>query len=145
MAGCMRVSVEQRVRVAARAAIFGLLAILLGSCSGVDRALDKALSVGDTGDASDAVIHADLTAHNPAAVDNRLRDPATPAGQIYAGAPGADTDNLARIANPPPAAPGEEAVPRGADSYDLNFQNADINAVTKVLLGDILKVTYSVD
>jgi general secretion pathway protein D len=141
----MRVGVEQRVRVAARAAIFGLLAILLGSCSGIDRALDKALSVGDTGDASDAVIHADLTAHNPAAVDNRLRDPATPAGQIYAGAAGADTDNLARIANPPPAAPGEEAVPRGADSYDLNFQNADINAVTKVLLGDILKVTYSVD
>ena len=36
-------------------------------------------------------------------------------------------------------------VPRGADSYDLNFQNADINAVTKVLLGDILKLTYSVD
>ena len=124
--------VEQRVRVAARAAIFGLLAILLGSCSGIDRALDKALSAGDTGDASDAVIHADLTAHNPAGVDNRLRDPATPAGQIYAGAAGADTDNLARIANPPPAAPGEEAVPRGADSYDLNFQNADINAVTKV-------------
>jgi len=132
--------VEQRVRLAARAAIFGLLAVVLGSCS----VLDKGLSVGETGDASDAVIHADLTAHNPAAVDNRLRDPATPAGQIYAGGSD-DADNLARMANPPPAAPGEEAVPRGSDSYDLNFQNADINAVTKVLLGDILKVTYSVD
>src|SRR5689334_4620433 len=124
MAGRMCGVVEQRVRVAARAAIFGLLAILLGSCSGVDRALDKALSVGDTGDATDAVIHADLTARNPAAIDNRLRDPATPAGQIYAGASDeADADRLARIANPPPAAPGEEAVARGADSYDLNFQN----------------------
>lgn len=136
--------VEQRVLVAARAAIFGLLAIVLGSCSGLDRALDKALNVGESGDATDAVVHADLTARNPAAVDNRLRDPATPAGQIYAGSSD-DADNLARIANPPPAAPGEEAVQRGPDTYDLNFQNADINAVTKVLLGDILKLTYSVD
>jgi general secretion pathway protein D len=136
----MCVGVEHRVKVAARVAIFGLLAILLGGCS----VLDKALSVGETGDASDAVIHTDLTARNPAAIDNRLRDPTTPAGRIYGGASD-DADNLARLANPPPAAPGEEAVPRGNDSYDLNFQNADINAVTKVLLGDILKVTYSVD
>jgi general secretion pathway protein D len=130
----------QRFPVAARAAIFGLLAMVLGSCS----ALDKALSVGDTNQASEAVNSADLTARNAAPFDNRLREQPKPNGEIYAGSE-ESAGNVATMANPPPAAPGEEAVPRGADSYDLNFQNADINAVTKVLLGDILKVTYSVD
>ncbi len=130
----------QRLPVAARAAIFGLLAMVLSSCSG----LDKALSVGDTDQASDAVTSADLTARNAAPFDNRLREQPKPKGEIYAGS-GEDSGNVATMANPPPAEPGEEAVPRGVDSYDLNFQNADINAVTKVLLGDILKLTYSVD
>jgi general secretion pathway protein D len=129
-----------RVQVAARAAIFGLLAIILGSCS----ALDKALTLTDTDDASEAVAAADLTARNPANIDNRLRDPAAPRSEIYSGG-GSDSDELRTILNPPPAAPGQEAVQRGPDSYDLNFQNADINAISKVLLGDILKVTYSVD
>ena len=78
----------------------------------------------------------------PLPLANNIRDPATPKSQIFSGegdVSGAAASTLA------PAAPGEEAVARGADSYDLNFQNADINAVTKVLLGDLLKLTYSVD
>jgi len=130
-----------RFQVAARAAIFGLCALLLGSCS----ALDKALNLTEADDASEAVSAADLSARNPAAIDNRLRDPATPRSEIYSGGNGDESAEVRAILNPSPAAPGEEAVPRGADGYDLNFQNADINAVTKVLLGDILKLTYSVD
>ncbi len=140
MAGKMFVGVRiQKLEVAARAAIFGLLAFVVAGCS----ALDRALSVGNEDNASAAVSQADLTARNPSPLANLLRDPAAPKSQIYSGS-GPDA-GVSNAANPPPAAPGEEAVPRGADTYDLNFQNADINAVTKVLLGDILKVTYSVD
>jgi hypothetical protein len=67
-----------RFQVAARAAIFGLCALLLGSCS----ALDKALNLTEADDASEAVSAADLSARNPAAIDNRLRDPATPRSEI---------------------------------------------------------------
>lgn len=129
-----------RFQVAARAAIFGLLAIVLSNCS----ALDKAFNLTNADDASEAVSQADLSARNPVPLDNKLRDPATPRGEIYSGG-GSNDDNIANILNPPPAAPGEEAVAHGAEGYDLNFQNADINAVSKVLLGDILHVTYSVD
>ena len=114
-----------RFQVAARAAIFGLLAVALADCS----ALDKAFNLTNADDASEAVAGADLTARNPAALDNKLRDPATPKGEIYSGG-GSNDDNIAQILNPPPAAPGEEAVAHGAEGYDLNFQNADINAVS---------------
>ncbi len=39
---------------------------------------------------------------------------------------------------------GQE-VRESSEGFDLNFQNADINAVSKALLGDLLGVTYSVD
>ena len=36
-------------------------------------------------------------------------------------------------------------IAQAGEGFDLNFQNADVNAVAKVLLGDVLGATYSVD
>jgi len=121
-----------------RAAIFASLVLLLGSCS----AIEKTMSIAKNDDASDAVSQADLTARSQLPLANNIRDPATPKSEIFSGQ-GDVSSAAASTLNP--AAPGEEAVARPGDSYDLNFQNADINAVTKVLLGDILKLSYSVD
>jgi general secretion pathway protein D len=130
-----------RVLGVARPALFALLMLALGGCS----SLEKALSLGNENDATDAVSQADLTARSPFPLANNNREPPTPKSQIYSG--GGDDNASANGANAEamePAAPGQEVVPRG-EGYDINFQNADINAVTKVLLGDILKLTYSVD
>jgi general secretion pathway protein D len=121
-----------------RAAVFASLVLLLGSCS----AIEKTMSIGQNDDASNAVTQADLTARSQWPLANNLRDPATPKSQIFSGE-GDVSSAAASTLNPAP--PGQEVVAQGADSYDLNFQNADINAVTKVLLGDILKLSYSVD
>ena len=128
-----------RVQGVARAALFALLMLALGGCS----SLEKALSLGGENDASDAVSQADLTARSPFPLANNNREPPTPKSQIYSG-DGDDKAASVAEAMMTPAAPGQEVVPRG-EGYDINFQNADINAVTKVLLGDILKLTYSVD
>ena len=120
------------------AAVCASLILFLASCS----AIEKTMSIGQNNDATDAVSQADLTARAQFPLANNIRDPATPKSEIFSGQ-GDVSSAAASTLNP--AAPGEEAVARGPDSYDLNFQNADINAVTKVLLGDILKLSYSVD
>jgi general secretion pathway protein D len=125
-------------RVAAYAAMVGVL-LLIGGCSG----LDKVLTAGDPKeDVADTVSGTDLTARSPAPIDNRLREPAGARSSIYP----ADNEDAA-AASPAaraPAAAGEEVTQSG-EGYDINFQNADVGAVTKVMLGDLLKVTYSVD
>lgn len=49
--------------------------------------------------------------------------------------------------NPPPeesGAPGVQVAPTG-EGYELNFENAAVSTVAKVILGDILKVGYIID
>ncbi len=43
------------------------------------------------------------------------------------------------------AAAGNQLVSGGTGSYELNFENAEVGAVSKAILGDILKVNYLVD
>jgi general secretion pathway protein D len=70
------------------------------------------------------------------------RDGRVPQGEIYTGS-SATSSTAARpiIAG----APGAGVSAGGGDSFDLNFENAEIASVAKVLLGDVLKVDYVVD
>jgi general secretion pathway protein D len=120
-------------QIATGSAITGLVILLLVGCSALEK--DATSVAGDS--VSDNVLSKDLTARYPAPAGARAPEPALPSSQIFAGeAP--DSSN-------PAEPPVEGAVARGTDSFDLNFQNAEISAVSKVLLGDLLKVTYSLD
>ena len=124
----------------ARVVMVGLLALSTAACS--YGSLERALTAGNTTeDAADSVSGADLTARNPAPISNQLRDgPGVPAAIYSDAASGGAAAGEPR----PPSAPGEE-VARIGDGYDINFQNADISAVARVILGDLLRLTYSVD
>jgi general secretion pathway protein D len=123
-------------KVAASAALL-LLVAGLSDCSKFDN-FDPDTTV------TDEVIGADLTARSPTAqIQRRDRDSAI-APQIFPGS----TDNEAASSGNPgsPGTPMAEGVTeRGGEGYDLNFNNAEIAAVAKALLGDILKVNYAVD
>ena len=124
-----------------RVVMAGLFALSTAACS--YGSLERALTAGNTTeDAADSVSGADLTARNPTPILNQLRDGPGIPGAIYsdAGSGGAAAASEPRA----PAAPGEE-VSRVGEGYDINFQNADIGAVAKVILGDLLRLTYSVD
>jgi general secretion pathway protein D len=124
-----------------RVVMAALIALSTAACS--YGSLERALTAGNTTeDAADSVSGADLTARNPAPISNQLRDgPGIPAA-IYSDA---GSRAAAAAGEPrPPSAPGEE-VSRVGEGYDINFQNADVSAVAKVILGDLLRLTYSVD
>ena len=124
-----------------RVVMAALIALSTAACS--YGSLERALTAGNTTeDAADSVSGADLTARNPAPISNQLRDgPGIPAA-IYSDA---GSRAAAAAGEPrPPSAPGEE-VSRVDEGYDINFQNADVSAVAKVILGDLLRLTYSVD
>jgi general secretion pathway protein D len=120
-------------RAAAGGAIFGSLILVLGSCS----SLEKSLTTSSPDGVSDAVVAADLTARFPAPAASRPKEATAPRSQVF---PGSADDGGS-------GAPSSEepVVDRGSDGFDLNFQNADVGAVTKVLMGDLLKLNYSLD
>ncbi len=68
------------------------------------------------------------------------RDGRVPQGEIYLGSNSTDS-----TAARPAISPGVGAAAAGGDAFDLNFENADVTTVAKVLLGDVLKVDYIVD
>lgn len=86
----------------------------------------------------DGVASADLTARFPGqAPPDRARRGA-PGAQVYPGSSGP--------ADATPSGPVAEGVtPRSGEGFDINFNNAEISAVAKTLLGDTLGVTYSID
>jgi general secretion pathway protein D len=129
---------KQFGRFGLRNAMFcALVAVMLGGCSGIDKYLEKDQTGVTDETVPNAVLQADLSARFPQAQRGRPGDPPTPPSQVFPGATGDDRT---------PGAPIEQgAVQRGGDEYDLNFQNAEISAVSKVLLGDLLKVSYTID
>jgi len=116
-----------------RAAVF-CIALLLASCSELER---RELGIDES--APDGVFSQDLRAR----FGNTQRQPhgnasssagATPVAQVYHGA----SEEFSA------GAPGARSSLNG-DSYDLNFENSDVATVCKVVLGDILGMTYTVD
>lgn len=136
-------------RIACGGAIAALLIAVLVSCSALDSAVEKATSNNVPGESvSDNVMSHDLTARYPAPAGARPPERALPSEQIY-GSDAANADPNASQAAATDSSPGngtaEGAVPRGNNQFDLNFQNAEVGAVAKVLMGDLLKVSYSLD
>jgi general secretion pathway protein D len=84
------------------------------------------------------VAKTDLTARYPSPIDQPREPGGTPAAQIYPGSPGEP-----EVRPGPPAAEG--VVARDGQGYDINFNNAEIGAVAKALLGDLLHLNYAVD
>jgi general secretion pathway protein D len=116
--------------LAASAVLFLFLIANLSNCSNLD-AIDTT--------ASDTVSRADLSARFPARLPQpQINDGKQPA-QVYPGSP---TEAAEHSPNQPAA---EGAVLRPGEGYDLNFNNADISAVAKALLGDALGVNYAID
>jgi general secretion pathway protein D len=98
-------------------------------------ALDK---VGSGDHVYDEVMGTDLSARFPAPTGRPNPGAPPPPAQVYRGdEAGFEASNQA-ISN------GQE-VSATSTGFDLNFQNADVNAVSKALLGDLLGISYSVD
>lgn len=126
--GCYS-SVLGRRNATTLAAIAVFLAI--AGCS----ALEK---VGSGDHVYDEVRSTDLSARFPSPTGSPNPAAPLPPAQVYRGQEvGFEASNQA-IVN------GQE-ISATSDGFDLNFQNADVNAVTKALLGDLLNVSYSVD
>jgi general secretion pathway protein D len=117
-------------KVAAGAALLLLLAGL-SDCSKFDN-----FETDNT--VTNEVAATDLTARFPASLDQSRDRDTSPAPQIY---PGAADGQVAQPGMPT----AEGAVARGSQGYDLNFNNAEIAAVAKALLGDLLQLSYAVD
>jgi len=119
--------------------VSGLLVLLLVACSAIEK--DATEVAGET--VSDTVMSRDLTARYPTPAGARPPDRPLPSTQIYpgeaanAGSEGQPTAGDTTIA--------DGVVARGTDRFDLNFQNAAVPAVAKVMMGDLLQLNYSVD
>lgn len=100
-------------------------------------AFENMQKVGSGDHVYDEVLGTDLSARFPSPTGRPNPASPLPPAQIYRGT-GAETSNEA-------VSTGQEIATNANGGFDLNFQNADVNAVTKVLLGDLVGVTYSVD
>ncbi len=84
---------------------------------------------------TDEVRALDLSARGPQEVaPGSIGQPRPSRPAIYLGDPNATVS---------PVAGGESAA--ASDGYDLNFENAPVTTVAKVILGDILNVGYTID
>ena len=92
----------------------------------------------------DGLFAADLTARRPLPqADAGPADEGPPPAQVYPGSAGGPPGSAAYMDTQATAA--RVARVGGGDTYDLNFENADISAVVKALMGDVLGYPYSVD
>ena len=119
-----------RRRQATTLAVIAVFVAIAG-CS----ALEK---VGSGDHVYDEVRGVDLTARMPANVAPPNLGPPPPPAEVYRG-----TTVESEFVNQ--AATTGQQIAVSNNGFDLNFQNADVNAVSKALLGDLLGVTYSVD
>src|SRR5829696_5669982 len=117
-----------RPRSVATLAVLALSLAFIG-CSSFDK-------VGSGDHVYDEVNSLDLSARFPAPAGRPNPGAPPPRSEIYRGADGEFTNA---------AAQNGVQVAESSEGFDLNFQNADVNAVAKALLGDLLGVSYSVD
>ncbi len=138
--------VERIWRIAGGGAISGLLILSLVSCS----ALEKKESGDIPGESvSENVMSRDLTARYPEPAGPAAPEHPLPGAEVYPSQPASTEADNAAASPPSPPSPQSTvisgAVARGPGQFDLNFQNADVGAVTKVIMGDLLKSNYSLD
>lgn len=132
-----------RKRLWPRVLVAVLAAAALASCG----------SMGDDSTLADRVMGLDLAAkpQQPVrGIARSARDGGAPEAQIFMGtgsstasAPGGT--GAAGGTGTVMGVPGAAARQSAGDSYDLNFEAAEVKTVAKVLLGDVLGVTYLVD
>lgn len=122
-------SVLGRRKATTLAAIAVFLAV--AGCSAFDK-------VGSGDHVYDEVMGADLSARFPSPTGRPSPYAPPPPSQVYRGQDASYEASNQAISN------GQEIIAT-TNGFDLNFQNADVNAVSKALLGDLLNVTYSVD
>jgi general secretion pathway protein D len=92
----------------------------------------------------DGLFAADITARRPLPQsDSGPPDEGPPPPQIYPGSAGGPNGSAAYMDTQ--ATTARVGRVGGGDTYDLNFENADISAVVKALMGDVLGYPYSVD
>jgi general secretion pathway protein D len=119
-----------RPRSVATLAVIALSLTFVG-CSSFDK-------VGSGDHVFDEVTSIDLSARFPAPAGRPNPGAPPPRSEIYRGTSG-DVIANAAVLN------GQEVSESSEGGFDLNFQNADVNAVTKALIGDLLGASYSVD
>jgi general secretion pathway protein D len=117
-------------------ATLAVLALSLASvgCS----TFEQFQKVGSGDHVFDEVTSIDLSARFPAPAGRPNPGDPPPRSEIYRGTSG-DVVSNAAVLN------GQEVSESNEGGFDLNFQNADVNAVTKALIGDLLGSSYSVD
>ncbi len=125
--------VESKARSWARDAALLSLSVLLLGCSNLEK-------TGSGSGIFEQIAGTDLSARFPAPPQRQRGEGPQVRSQIFLGN-GSDTaaDDRAEQNGV------DGAVEREGNSFDLNFQNAEVTAVAKVLLGDLLGLTYSVD
>ncbi len=89
-----------------------------------------------TPDPFEAIRNTDLQPRYPQQMEGSRTARPTPKGESYFG-----SDSVAAT-NPPP--PGAQQAPNG-EGYELNFENAPVTTVAKVIIGDILGAGYTID
>jgi general secretion pathway protein D len=115
--------------------VLGAAAVVLAACLLHDPSDEAKPNDVRAQSVTDQLRAADLSPKAPFPVNNGgIGNPQPSAAAIYLG----DTTAPARASNDA----GNDAA---SDGYDLNFENAPVTTVAKVILGDILGVGYTID
>jgi general secretion pathway protein D len=117
-------------------ALFVFAAVLVSACSPGQPVIGGG---GESPDALDTIRGEDLQPRFPQS--SKTVNTGSPNGQRAAVYYGSNDVQATRA----DGGGGGDGAPAGGDGVDLNFENAPITAVAKVILGDILHVGYSID
>jgi general secretion pathway protein D len=122
-------------RAGIRCFVLGAAAVVLAACLLHDPSDEAKPNDVRAQSVTDQLRAADLSPKAPFAVgEGGIGNPRPSAAAIYLG----DTTAPVRASNDA----GSDAA---SDGYDLNFENAPVTTVAKVILGDILGVGYTID
>jgi general secretion pathway protein D len=124
---------RRSAHVGAAVIFFAVAGAALAACDLTSGLMPAGQNGTEPPDASDQVRNADLKPRFPLAVQTDDTGSKTPRPSVYYGT---GTER--------PRVSGIEPTPDGS-GYELNFENTPIATVTKVVLGDILGVGYTID
>jgi general secretion pathway protein D len=121
--------------MAGLAGVIGLAACL-AACDPVSLSSERVSErVSRAPDPFDAIRNLDLQPRFPEPSGTTGAPPPTPRGESYFG----------REETIDPAAAAQQASDGQGDGYALNFENAPVTTVAKVILGNILRANYTID